>query len=222
MIWVFDVASDPAHPKLVKTIDSFVKDSGGVVGTHTFFALPGRMLMTGLSNDKDLGGKTALVEYTNDGAFVRTLWLPDDAPYGYDARVQPRLNRMLTSSFTGKKNYMRDLGDLMGDTEAMKHFGNSVVVWDFHARRSRRSRSPARRSSSAGRCSRGKLRFTITALTSKLWSFEQQPDGRSRRVPSPTSATRRRSRCRSTSASPPTTASSSSTRSTTAPAASTT
>src|SRR6476659_2198367 len=28
MIWVFDVAADPAHPKLVKTIKTFVKDSG--------------------------------------------------------------------------------------------------------------------------------------------------------------------------------------------------
>src|SRR5438105_797589 len=57
-IWVFDVAPDPAHPKLVRTIDSFVKDSGGVAGPHTFFALPGRMLITGLSNAKDHGGKT--------------------------------------------------------------------------------------------------------------------------------------------------------------------
>ncbi len=31
-IFVFDVASDPAKPKLVKTIDDFVKASGGVVG----------------------------------------------------------------------------------------------------------------------------------------------------------------------------------------------
>ena len=42
---------------------------------------------------------------------------------------------MLTSSFTGQKNYMRELGELMGDAEAMKHFGNTVVVWDFHARK---------------------------------------------------------------------------------------
>ena len=35
------------QPKLVRTIDTFVKDSGGVVGPHTFFALPGRMLITG-------------------------------------------------------------------------------------------------------------------------------------------------------------------------------
>jgi len=179
MIWVFDVASDPANPKLVKTIDSFVKDSGGVVGTHTFFALPGRMLITGLSNDKDLGGKTALVEYNNEGGYVRTLWLPDDAPYGYDARVQPRLNRMLTSSFTGKKNYMRDLGELMGDAEAMKHFGNTVVVWDFHARK------PIQTLQVPGAPlelrwalqPRHDYAFTSSALTSKLWLIEQQSDG---------------------------------------------
>ena len=179
MIWVFDVASDPAHPKLVKTIDSFVKDSGGVLGTHTFFALPGRMLISGLSNDKDLGGKTALVEYTNDGGFVRTLWLPDDAPYGYDARVQPRLNRMLTSSFTGKKNYMRDLGDLMGDAEAMKRFGNTVVVWDFHARKAIQTLEipGAPLELRWALQPRHNYAFTTTALTSKLWLVEQQPDG---------------------------------------------
>jgi selenium-binding protein 1 len=178
-IWIFDVAADPANPKLVKTITSFVKDSGGVVGTHTFFALPGRMLITGLSNDKDLGGRTALVEYNNDGGYVRTMWLPDDAPYGYDARVQPRLNRMLTSSFAGKKNYMRDLGELMGDAEAMKQFGNTVVVWDFHARK------PIQTLEIPGAPlelrwalePRHDYAFTTAALTSKLWLVEQQPDG---------------------------------------------
>src|SRR6266481_4629481 len=47
-IFVFDVAADPAKPKLEKTIDTFVQDSGGVVGPHTFYPLPGRMLITGL------------------------------------------------------------------------------------------------------------------------------------------------------------------------------
>jgi selenium-binding protein 1 len=179
MIWVFDVASDPAHPKVVKTIDSFVKDSGGVVGTHTFFALPGRMLITGLSNDKDLGGKTALVEYNNEGGYVRTLWLPDDAPYGYDARVQPRLNRMLTSSFAGKKNYMRDLGELMGDAEAMKQFGNTVVVWDFHARKAIQTLQVpgAPLELRWALQPRHDYAFTSSALTSKLWLIEQQSDG---------------------------------------------
>ena len=66
-IFVFDVHSDPAKPTLHKTIKDFVKSSGGAVGPHTHYALPGRMLITGLSNDKDHGGRTAMVEYTNDG-----------------------------------------------------------------------------------------------------------------------------------------------------------
>jgi selenium-binding protein 1 len=176
---VFDVATDPGKPKLVKTIDGFTKDSGGVVGPHTFFALPGRMLISGLSNAKDNGGKTALVEYNNNGEFVQTLWLPDEAPYGYDVRVQPRLNRMLTSSFTGRNNYMNALGKVIADPAAMKQFGNAVVVWDAHARKPiqvlevpgaplevRWALQP-----------RHNYAFTASALTAKLWLIEQQPDG---------------------------------------------
>ena len=179
-IYVFDLATDPARPKIASTITSFAKDTGGLVGPHTFFALPGRMLITGLSNDKDKGGKTGLAEYNNDGKWVRTMWLPDDAPYGYDARVEPRLNRMLTSAFTGWKNYMRDLGELMGDAEAMKQFGNTVVVWDFHARK------PIQTLQVPGAPleirwalqPRHNYAFVTTALASKLWLIEQQRDGR--------------------------------------------
>jgi selenium-binding protein 1 len=135
MIFIFDVATDPGHPKLVKKIEDFPKATGGVVGPHGFYALPGRMLISALSNATDHGGKTALVEYSNEGKFIRTIWMPDDAPYGYDARVNAGLNRMLTSSFTGHKNYMRKLPELMGDAAAMKNFGDTVVVWDFHARK---------------------------------------------------------------------------------------
>ncbi|CBE67488.1 MAG: selenium-binding protein [Candidatus Methylomirabilis oxygeniifera] len=134
-IFIFDVASDPARPKLVKTITSFVKDTGGLVGPHTFYALPGRMLITALSNANDSSGRTGLAEYSNEGRFIRTIWMPKEAPYGYDVRVNINLNRMLTSSFTGKKNFMRPLGELIKDAEAMKEFGDTVVVWDFHARK---------------------------------------------------------------------------------------
>ncbi len=133
VIYIFDLVPDPAHPVLTTTITTFVKDSGGVVGPHGFYALPGRVLIAALSNDKDKGGKTGIVEYTNEGRYIRTTWLPKDAEYGYDARVQPRLNRMLSSAFTGHNNYMRDFGSLIGDAEAMKHFGKTVIVWDFHA-----------------------------------------------------------------------------------------
>jgi selenium-binding protein 1 len=75
-IFIFDIHSNPAMPKLDKTIDDFVKASGGVVGPHTIFALPGRVLISGLSNDKDHGGRTALVEYSNEGKHVATHWMP--------------------------------------------------------------------------------------------------------------------------------------------------
>jgi selenium-binding protein 1 len=178
-IFVFDVRTDPAHPKLVRTITDFVEHSGGVVGPHTFYALPGRMLITGLSNSKDWGGRTALVEYNNAGAFVRTIWMPEGAEYGYDARVKPELNRMLTSSFTGHANYMRNLADLMGDAEAMKKFGSTMVVWDFHARKPLQTLAVP----GAPLEIRWALRpehhyaFTSAALTSKLWGIFREDDG---------------------------------------------
>ena len=177
-IFVFDVASDPAKPKLLRTITTFDKDSG-LAGPHGFYALPGRMLVPGLSNAKDHNGRTGIAEYGNDGSFLRTTWMPKEAPYGYDARVQPRLNRMLTSSFTGWKNYMRPLAQLMGDAEAMKHFGANMVVWDFHARKPlqvldvpgapleiRWALQPGHDHA-----------FTASALTSKLWLVEKKVDG---------------------------------------------
>jgi selenium-binding protein 1 len=179
VIYVFDVATDPAKPRLVKTIDDFVEKTGGVVGPHGFYALPGRMLISSLSNSEDWGGRTALVEYNNDGEFIRTIWMPDGAPYGYDARVKAELNRMVTSSFTGHANYMRPLPELMGDAEAMKKFGNSMVVWDFHARKAleefqvpgapleiRWALDPEHH-----------YAFTATALTSKLWGIFRKEDG---------------------------------------------
>lgn len=178
-IFIFDVASDPSRPKLTKTIDTLAADSGGVVGPHTFFALPGRMLISGLSNAKDGGGRTGMVEYNNDGQYVQTVWMPDDAVYGYDVRLQPRLNRMLTSSFTGRTNYMNQLGKVVSDPEAMKQFGNTMVVWDAHARR------PIQTLAVPGAPleirwalqPRHNYAFTSTALTAQLWLIEQQPDG---------------------------------------------
>jgi selenium-binding protein 1 len=178
-IFVFDVASDPARPKLVRTIDDFVEKTEGMVGPHTFYALPGRMMISGLSNTDDWGGRTGLAEYSNEGRHIRTIWMPDEAVYGYDVRVNANLNRMLTSSFTGHTNYMRDFGELTSDPEAMKRFGNTIIVWDYHARKPlqvlevpgapleiRWALQP-----------RHYYGFTSTALASKLWGIFRQDDG---------------------------------------------
>jgi selenium-binding protein 1 len=188
-IFIFDVADDPAKPRLVKVIDDFVERSGGAAGPHGAYALPGRMLIPSLSN-RDGTGRAALVEYSNEGEYVATHWLPTDAApngatiearadgYGYDARVLPRRNVMLTSSFTGLENYMRPLGDLMKDAEAMKRFGQTMVVWDFHARQPRTVLSvpgvPLEIRWAWG--PQNTYAFTSTALTSKLWLVRE--DGR--------------------------------------------
>jgi len=185
-IFIFDVQTDPSNPKLVRTIDNFVKKSGGVVGPHTFYALPGRMMISGLSNDQDHGGKTALVEYTNEGKYIATHWMPTDKAqfpaadgYGYDVRVLPRKNVMLTSSFTGWTNYMMDFGQMLQDEEAMKRFGQSVVLWDFHARTPKKvfkvPGAPLEIRWAWG--AKNNYAFTTAALTSQIWLIHEDENG---------------------------------------------
>lgn len=189
-IFIFDVATEPARPRLVKVIDDFVEKSGGAAGPHGAYALPGRMLIPSLSNRQGTG-QAALVEYSNEGDYVTTHWLPTDAApngariegradgYGYDARVLPRRNVMLTSSFTGLENYMRPLGDLMKDGEAMKRFGQTMVLWDFHARQPRTVLSvpgaPLEIRWAWG--AQHDYAFTSTALTAKLWLVRADEGG---------------------------------------------
>jgi selenium-binding protein 1 len=190
-IFVFDVASDPAKPRLVKTIDDFVQASGGVVGPHGFYALPGRMLVGGLSNAKDKTGRTAIVEYTNEGRFIATHWMPTDADprgaviekvadgYGYDARVLPRKNVMFTTSFTGWSNYMMDFGQMLKDPEAMKRFGQTAAVWNFHTRQPKKvfhvPSAPLEVRVAWGPTHN--YAFTTTALTSQIWLIYEDAQG---------------------------------------------
>src|SRR5436190_1940180 len=163
----------------------------GAAGPHGAYALPGRVLIPCLSNAKDHGGRTALVEYGNDGNYITTHWLPakDDTRgaananvadgYGYDARVLPRKNALLTSSFTGWNNYTMDFGKLTADPEAMKHFGSTMVMWDFHARQPKKIFEvpgvPLEIRWAWG--DNHNYAFTATALTSKLWLVYEDEKG---------------------------------------------
>ena len=123
--------------------------------------------------------------------------------YGYDLAVNPKKNVMLTSSFTGYANYMRPLGDLVKDAEAMKKFGNTMVVWDLKAMKPKKVFSvpgaplEIRWSLKSG----DNWAITAAALTSKLWLVKPRPRATGRPRRSRPSAIRPRSRCRSTSAS---------------------
>ena len=87
---------------------------------------------------------------------------------------------------------MMNLGKLMADPEAMKRFGNTVVVWDLHTRKPKKILDVPGAPLEI-RCAWGAQHnycFTTTALTSKIWLIYEdgrRATGRPRR--SPTSAT---------------------------------
>ena len=172
-IFIFDVGTDPSKPRLVNTITDFAEKTG-FVGPHTFYAIPGRMVIGALSNDKTRDGVTGLAVYNNKGEFLSAHPIPADNGgdgYGYDIAINPKKNVFLTSSFTGWNNYMMDLGKLIKDAEAMKHFGNTMVLWNL------KSMQPEKIFSVPGAPLeiRWSLKedddwaITSSALTSKLW-----------------------------------------------------
>jgi selenium-binding protein 1 len=180
-IHVFDIAAEPSRPKLVRTITD-LSDKTGYIGPHTYYALPGRMVVQALSNAKDKGGATGMAVYNNKGEFITSYAMPVDNGgdgYGYDLAVNPKKNVMLTSSFAGYANYMRPLGELIKDPEAMKHFGNTMVQWDLKAMKPKKVFSvpgaplEIRWSLEPG----DNWAVTATALTSKIWLIKQ--DGKS-------------------------------------------
>ena len=183
-IYIFDIHTDPGKPKLVNTIADFAKRTG-LVGPHTFYAMPGRMLIGALSNDKDGGGATGMALYNNKGEFIQKYAMPT-APavkggdgYGYDLAINPTRNAMLSSSFTGKKNYMTPLGAVIKDQGAMKQFGNTMVVWNLKAMQPEQVLSvpgaplEVRWSLNPG----DDWAITATALTSKLWLVKKDAKG---------------------------------------------
>lgn len=127
-IWILDVATDPAAPRIERVLED-VPRSTGLSGPHTYYALPGRMLLTFLGAEG--GGLPAgMAEFTNDGRFIRRIDQPEGAPYGYDVAVQPKLNRMVSSSFTPYRNYSKPFPEM-----SLDDFGDEMVVWDLKERR---------------------------------------------------------------------------------------
>jgi selenium-binding protein 1 len=180
-IYVFDIATDPAKPRLTNTIKD-LSDKTGYIGPHTYYALPGRMLVQALSNAKDKGGVTGMALYNNKGAFITSYAMPAEGGgdgYGYDLAVNPRKNVLLTSSFTGYANYMRLLGELIKDENAMKRFGNTMVLWDLKAMKPKKIFSvpgaPLEIRWSLN--SADNWAVAATALTSKIWLIKQDSKG---------------------------------------------
>jgi selenium-binding protein 1 len=180
-IYVFDVASNPAKPRLSKVITD-LPDRTGYVGPHTFYAMPGRMLVGTLSNARDKGGVTGLALFNNKGDLISKYDIPTDNGgdgYGYDIGINPSKNLLLTSSFTGYNNYMRDLGEVVGDAEAMKKFGNTMVLWDLKAMKPKKVLSvPGAPLEIRWSLKEGENWAVVaTALTSKIWLIREGANG---------------------------------------------
>ena len=171
-IWILDVATDPAKPRIEKILEE-IPATTGLSGPHTYYALPGRMLLTFLGSAN--GALPAgLAEFTNDGKFIRKIDNPSDAPYGYDLAVNPTKNRMVTSSFTPMRNYQKPLAQM-----DLKDFGREMVIWDFKERKpiqvAKAGLAPLeiRWAQKPG----SDYGFTNCALDNALWLFRGQPDG---------------------------------------------
>jgi selenium-binding protein 1 len=172
-IWIIDAATDPAKPRIEKTLEK-VSDESGLSGPHSYYALPGRMLITFLGSA--IGGLPAgLAEFTNDGKFIRRFEHPSEAPYAYDVAVKPGLNRMVTSSFTPLRNYQKPLAEMN-----MKDFGSELIVWDF------KNRQPLQvaKAGLAPLEVRWSLKpennygFTNCAFDNSIWLFKSNGDGK--------------------------------------------
>jgi selenium-binding protein 1 len=180
-IYVFDISKNPAAPKLVKTIADLPAKTG-FVGPHTFYALPGRMLVGTLSNTRDDGGVTGMALFNNQGKLLAKYPMPIENGgdgYGYDIAINPGRNVMLTSSFTGRKNYMTDLGTVVKDAEAMKHFGHTMVIWNLKGMKPVKVLDvPGAPLEIRWSLKQGdNWAITATALTSKLWLVRPDATG---------------------------------------------
>jgi selenium-binding protein 1 len=74
---------------------------------------------------------------------------------------------------------MRPLGEVVADPEAMQRFGNTMVLWDFHARTPREvfevPGAPLEVRWAWGEDHN--YAFTATALTSKIWLIYEDDEG---------------------------------------------
>jgi selenium-binding protein 1 len=172
-VFIINVADDPAKPKLVKVLED-VPGKTGLAGPHSPYALPGRMLLSFLS-DKDGGLPAGLAEFSNDGDYIRTIPMPKDAPYGYDVAVKPDLNRMVTSSFTPLRNYKKPLAQM-----DLKDFGKELLVWDFRERKvlQKLTTGAAPLECRWSLKEKGNHGFTNCALDDSIWVWEAGDDGR--------------------------------------------
>lgn len=123
--FIFDVKTDPANPKLIRTIDN-VPQLTGLSGPHTPYAIPGRILVS-MASGPDGTGSGGLAEFTNDGEFIASHKTPNNP---YETVIKPEFNRMITSSWVPQKTFMSPI-----DKWDPKTISTTMLVWDLKSRK---------------------------------------------------------------------------------------
>ena len=100
-IFVFDMHADPAKPKLTKTITDLVAKTG-FVGPHTFYALPGRMLVQACRTPRTTAGATGAGDVQQQGRHHR------DVPDAHDRRSAAAAGRRLRLRHRASTRQERD------------------------------------------------------------------------------------------------------------------
>lgn len=126
-VFIYDVASDPRKPSLIRTVDL---DPTGYSGPHTLYAVPGGVMIAMLGAT-DGGGPGGLLTLDDDGEIIGAhpqAGHPGVPDYMYDVGVKPELDRMITSSWAHPEHAKMEGGSPPEET------GNQVVVWSWKDR----------------------------------------------------------------------------------------
>jgi selenium-binding protein 1 len=171
-LYLFDVATNPNDPKLLKVID--YQRETGLTSPHSLYALPGRMMIPSLGNAQG-DVPAGIAEYTNDGKYIRTTMNPADSPYGYDTGVKPEIDRLVSSGFTPLDNFTKPFPQM-----DKTHFGDQLILWDFSRMKpiatAKTGKSPleVRWARQPGH----NYGFTNCLLGDSIWLFRPTADGK--------------------------------------------
>lgn len=168
-LFIFDVKTDPMNPKLIRTIDNVPKLTG-LTGPHTPYAIPGRMLIS-MASGPDGAGPGGIAEFTNDGEFVASHPTPN---HPYETVIKPEFNRMITSSWVAQKTFMSPL-----EKWDPKGFSNSLLVWDFKARKivQELKGDPIPLAARWALKPNANYGYTISNAGNSIWMFRRQANG---------------------------------------------
>lgn len=170
--FIFDVATDPMNPKLIRIIDKVAKATG-LSGPHTPYAIPGRMLVS-MASGPDGKGTGGLAEFTNDGNFIASHPATN---HPYETVVKPEFNRMITSAWFPQETWMKPLKDWQPSSWVNP---NTMLVWDLKERKIIQTLTASEPVMLAARWMLkpgAKYGYNISNGGNSIWMFKMKDDG---------------------------------------------